>query len=419
MTALELKNQAVLTLLRRQPFMFHLVAPLRYEETDEVPTAAVVFDGVANESWLKVNPDYVTSLTALELEGLLAHEIMHVLHDHTVAPHVGDWTWNIAADLAVNTILLKQKYVLPQGALTPESVAKQLSEELQRPVAPPEGLESAYWYYRWLHEQKKENQEEQSSCGSSGGSSSDNSDNESNAESDSTPGTGGSLQDKADPHAHWNNQEQEQDKELNKRFVAQHVQKAMEQSNGSIPGYLDALARELLRVLEEPKVRWNKLLKRFVGFKAGVALKPSSGRENKYGQVPKIVFRPSAKFMVFVDVSGSVDNKLASKFFSELEGLSRQGYSFDTAQFSVSVAMTGKFKKGLSYQRKFCGGTNFHVPFEWLREEKLYTRYDGVIILTDGEADWPSESEMTLPTLWVLSQEMQTPAHINSITIED
>lgn len=415
MTVLELKNQAVLTLLRRQPFMFHLIAPLRYEETDEVPTAAVLFDGVSNESWLKVNPNYVAGLSILELEGLLAHEIMHVLHDHVVAPHVGDWVWNIAADLAVNTILLKQNYALPKGALTPESVAKQLSEELQKPIAAPPSLESAYWYYRWLHEQKKSADEKQSSCGGSGNSGEPDEDNNQSQSN----GKDNSLQNQADSHAHWTGEQQDQDSELTKRFVAQHVQKALEQSKGSLPGYLEELTRSLLKVLEEPKISWSKLLKRFVGFRAGVLLKPSSGRENKYGQVPRIVFRPSSKFVVFVDVSGSVDDRLASRFFSELEGLSRQGHEFDIGQFAIDVVITGKFRKNPEYLRYMRGGTDFKAPFRFLSNHNLSKNYDGVIILTDGEADWPQPEDLVLPSLWVLSQELQPPPHINSIVIED
>jgi predicted metal-dependent peptidase len=416
--AAELKNQAVLTLLRRQPFMFHLITQLRYEETDSVPTAAVVFDGLNNESWLKVNPDFVEKLSALELEGLLAHELLHVMHEHTHSPHVREWTWNIATDLAVNTVLLKQGYVLPEGGLTPEGVATKLAEDLGHPVETPPGLMSAYWYYRWLQENAKTSEDSKDSCGGGKSETNDTQDNQKPGENQS----GSSLQEQADPHGHWSDSEGQQSpeaRELTKRMVAQHVQKASERAAGRLPGYLDSLVNELLRVLEEPSLRWNQALKRFVGFRAGVSLKASCARTNKYGQIPKILFKPSTKFMVFIDVSGSVDDELAAKFFSELEGLAKQGNEFDLAQFSIDVVPTGRFTKKPYYSRFMKGGTDFSAPFKFMLKNRLYNKYDGVIVLTDGEAPWPTPDELLLPSLWVLSAEQTTPAHINTIVIKD
>ncbi len=67
-------------LVKDYPFHARFVAAWRTQGTDAVPTAAVtVRDGTI---WLVYNPRFVTSCTLPELEGVLHHEVNHLLFGH-------------------------------------------------------------------------------------------------------------------------------------------------------------------------------------------------------------------------------------------------------------------------------------------------------------------------------------------------
>ena len=77
------------------------------------------------------NPDYIDTLTDLELRGVLAHEVMHVANGHCWrrGPRE-DRRWNQAADYAVNPIVVSSGFVLPKDALSAARFAGKSAEEI-------------------------------------------------------------------------------------------------------------------------------------------------------------------------------------------------------------------------------------------------------------------------------------------------
>jgi predicted metal-dependent peptidase len=80
---------------------------------------------------LAYNPTFVEKLSAEELEGVLAHEVMHcALAHHCRRGDRDAQLWNRAADYAVNPILIGNGITLPKDALIDPSFADLSAEEI-------------------------------------------------------------------------------------------------------------------------------------------------------------------------------------------------------------------------------------------------------------------------------------------------
>src|SRR3954452_13115257 len=100
------------TLLLDHPFFGTLLFRLGAKPSGSVATMAT--DGVS----LFYNPDFVETLNAAELAGVLAHEVMHpALQHHTRRADRDRERWNIACDYAINPLLLDAGLTLPKDVL--------------------------------------------------------------------------------------------------------------------------------------------------------------------------------------------------------------------------------------------------------------------------------------------------------------
>ena len=98
----------------KSAFFATLLLRLQPKSDWEVPTIAT--DGRS----LDYNPEFVTGLSADELVGVLAHEVMHCALAHPARRGARDaLLWNVAADLAINPLLRDAGMVLPNTRLMP------------------------------------------------------------------------------------------------------------------------------------------------------------------------------------------------------------------------------------------------------------------------------------------------------------
>lgn len=127
-----------------------------------------------------------------------------------------------------------------------------------------------------------------------------------------------------------------------------------------------------------------------------------------------------------VDKSGSISVEAILSVMKEIECALKQinGLSGKLLFFDMEVTKPITFSNGKELLKQGVpmpsGGTDFHVIFEYVREEMIRNLPKGIIILTDGYADFPSQAEAkNIPTLWVIVDSRQTPkwgkcVHINS-----
>src|SRR5258708_9858026 len=105
-------QKARTALLLDHPFYGSLLFRLGGRPSGSIQTMAT--DGVS----LFYNPEFVETLNAAELAGVLAHEVMHpALQHHTRRADRDRERWNMACDYVINPLLLDAGLTLPKDVL--------------------------------------------------------------------------------------------------------------------------------------------------------------------------------------------------------------------------------------------------------------------------------------------------------------
>src|SRR5215471_2030345 len=118
-------SRARTQLLLNQPFFGTLCLRLKLVPLPSFPTMAT--DGRR----IVYNPAFVEKLGPAELEGVLAHEVMHcALAHHCRRGERDAQLWNQATDYAVNPILINNGITLPKDALIDPAFADLGAEEI-------------------------------------------------------------------------------------------------------------------------------------------------------------------------------------------------------------------------------------------------------------------------------------------------
>lgn len=167
---------------------------------------------------------------------------------------------------------------------------------------------------------------------------------------------------------------------------------------GTMPGTL----QQVLKASLKAKIDWRKVLS---GFRASIL---SSGRKltrmrpNRRTGFANMgsIRRFNTRLLVAVDVSGSVSDKSVSDFYGVVNSAFRYGFeSVDVLQFDHGVQSVVSLTKAVK-DFAVCGrgGTSFQEPVDFAH----MNGYEGLVILTDGEASPPRIPEgMNTGILWV------------------
>jgi predicted metal-dependent peptidase len=214
---------------------------------------------------------------------------------------------------------------------------------------------------------------------------------------------GGSESFGFDDHEGWD-QLSDEEREFIKGKIKQSIAEASNECDrtgswGSVPSEIRKKIREMI----SNEVDWKKVLRSAVGSKRRANREGSIRRlHRKYpGIHPGSQRSYTSNWAVYVDQSGSVGNDDLALAFGELGSLAKKT-TFDVFYFDTSVDEKNGFtwKKGqrVHPQRTRCGGTDFSAPTKHANENKH--KYDGFIIITDGEAALPPPAK--LRRVWVL-----------------
>ena len=123
LTAEQTMVKARSNLVLKHPFYGVLALKLKLQDHDETDTASV--DGRV----LRYNSRWVNKYSLTQIEGLVAHEVMHCVFNHMTRRQERDPAkWNIAADHAINLLLLEDGFILPDGGVHDEKY-KDMSTE--------------------------------------------------------------------------------------------------------------------------------------------------------------------------------------------------------------------------------------------------------------------------------------------------
>ena len=99
--------KAKIKLQKKSPFFAYLVMNLKIVEKKEVGSM-----GVDNKGNCYYNPSFVEGLTNEEVEGVLCHEVMHIVLEHLVRGQNEEYPvlLNVAMDMCINDLLLENDF---------------------------------------------------------------------------------------------------------------------------------------------------------------------------------------------------------------------------------------------------------------------------------------------------------------------
>ncbi len=396
--------------MQKNAFLATISRYIKKLPSDKLPTAGVGYDPTTEDVTLFYNLDFFSGLTEAEAEGVLHHEFYHVIWSHITSrrknPHM--W-WNIATDLAINSIITQdQKGTLPKGCFIPgqrpafsdgtgKVKCQRLTddgkiEEYERDLTPeekkmnedfadmivkfPHGAASEF-YFDKIAQWAKENNTD-----------------------------GGGYMNSFDDHGDWEKIADGQ-KDLVAGKVRQILERAVNEADGRADGWgsMPQEVREEIRRMVNNSIDWRKVLKSYVGMLLRGNRRNSFKRINKkYPYIhPGVKRSYLPRIGIFIDQSGSVGDEHIERMFAALENLARKT-TFDVFFFDTEVDQKNAFTwtKGRKSnpKRTRAGGTDFEAVTTFVNSSKNRGKWDGYIIMTDGECSKPSKSR--IKRSWIL-----------------
>jgi len=308
---------------------------------------------------LGYNPDFVRMLLPVELRGVIAHEVMHIVLMHPFRCGSRDQVkWNYACDYAVNPILKDDNFILP----TPH-----LYEQKWHYL-------SADKIYRLLP--------------------------------DSPKNSGGAGMGDVKEYKSGKGDGYEAPKSFKEKEWKVEVSRAasIAKARGMLPGSLSSLIEKIL----EPVISWKSVLSRFIteNSRSDYMWSRPNRRYLHMGIYLPSLYNPTlGNIAVIVDTSASVSNKELQRFASELYSV-LQVYPSTTVDVIYVDTRITKHEVITIEDFKFTamgrGGTDFRPGFAFIESEGIDPSC--VIYFTDGECRSFPESP-DYPTLWALTGE--------------
>ena len=407
-------DRHLISFLQDSPFFAELSRYIRKVPTVDLPTAAVAYDPKFDDITLYWCPEFFRGLTDQEIRGVLTHEFYHLIFCHlTERRKTPPKMWNVATDLAINSIISgHSNSALPKGCLMPgvfpsppEGREWTKEEKDAMPIAQliasfPKD-QSSEWYFEKLKDKVEEERKKNGGAGDGGDGMGD--------------------LDSFDDHDAWDSIPDEL-KDVVAGKVGAAVERAVKHADsqangwGNIPAELrDAIRRSVTNIVD-----WRSVLRQFIGNISRGERTTTIKRINKrYPYIhPGAKRGYVAKLLIAIDQSGSVDDSQLALFFSELSSLTKK-VSVTVLPFDCSADIRDSFewKRGSKVEAKRVrgGGTDFNAPTAIVNDPKNRGKWDGMLILTDGECSKPNPSRVKRG--WVVSPGHKLEFSTDELTI--
>lgn len=330
------------------PFFGALALKLTPIECDDSITKTMATDGRS----LFYNVAFVDSMSDQHLVGLYAHEVMHpAMQHHTRREDRDPERWNIAADHAINPLIIEAGMTLPPGALLDPQYAGLSAEQIYSKLPPP-------------------------------------------TPGDQQPGEVLDAPEPSQDAAEWQ--------------VAVKQATAAAQMMGHLPASLKIAVEQQTA----SKVDWKALLRRFVQQTAAsdYSWKLPNRRYMSGGiYLPELRSETMPPIVVAVDTSGST-SAFIPMFAAELQAIVDECRPESTYVIycDAEVQRVDHFERGepVEMHVEGGGGTRFDPPFDYVDVEQLSPSC--FIYLTDGEGRFP-ESIPDYPVLWAMTGKIVAP----------
>jgi predicted metal-dependent peptidase len=335
-------------LLLNNPFFGVLALKLRVVE-DNNPGATAWTDGTR----LGYNPEFIKDLTDPQLQGLIAHEVMHCVYKHQIRrQNRKPRKWNVAGDHVINLGLLESGFDLPDGGTHDEQYKNMSTDHVYNLLPDPPEDELPQW-----------------------GEVRDN--------------EGQSSSERAEADHDWT-------------IAAKQAAEAARQA-GNLPGHLEKLIGDIL----EPKLPWKEMLRNFMTQprRDDYSMSRPNRRFISSGiYLPAMWSEGLGDMVITVDTSGSISAQELAEFQSEINCILEDTrpqkvyvlYCDTDVHKDVDEFTPDDYPVQLTFRGG--GGTDFTEPFNWVTDHNINP--DAFVYLTDlyGSCNAP---EPMYPVLWV------------------
>jgi predicted metal-dependent peptidase len=344
---------------------------------------------------LYYNPEYIGRLTLEQTQFVLAHEALHCALSHFARrQHRVKQRWDIACDLAINPLLIKDGLKPPPGVLMKSGFEGMMAEEIYPYIEEDMADET--------HDEHFYDEETKSHGGDAGQSLEENDQTGGGA----SGGSEGAEQSGAVPRP-LTETEQEQLAVQWRQRLAGAAQQAMQ------AGKLGASMARLVEHLLQPQLPWRMLLARYMTAAArdDYSFQRPSRREGD--AILPTLKSTQVDVVVALDTSGSVNDTELQEFVSEIDAIKGQM----RARLTLHACDAALCKNGpwlFEPWEEFTlpnniygrGGTRFTPVFEWLKGEGR--KPDLLVYFTDAEGEFP-KLEPDYPVLWLVKGRGKVP----------
>lgn len=354
-------TRARVRMLASHPFFGMLALRLKLVEEPGVPTAGV--DG----THLFYNPEWVKKLSLPQLQGLMAHEVMHCVFDHISRRGAREARrWNVAGDFAINHLLLEAGLQLPPGGCVDKQYAGMTVDEI----------------YMRLPASATAPKDDEFVCEVLQG----------------TPSVGGAEPTTANDSVTANT------------WKVNAAQAAMiAKQSGNLPASLERLIGEML----EPQVDWREQLRHLMTETSKDDyswMRPSRRHVAEGIYLPSLHSQSAGRVVVAIDTSGSITNEMLQVFGSEVAAVcsSVLPAAIDVIYCDARVNHVDHFDKGeeATFKMHGGGGTAFDPPFTWVAEQGFAPVC--FIYFTDGYGSFNFEPP-PYPVIWCMTTDVEAP----------
>ena len=348
-------------LLLRHPFFGNMATRLKLvDASDWCPTLAT--DGRT----FYYNVGFVDKLTPKQAEFGFAHEVLHNVFDHMGRRDSRDpQLSNIAADYAANQILKDERI-----GEVPEWI-KIFQDNKYRGKSYEEIYDDIY---------EKAEKIDISSLGELLDEHLEDGDEGPDGEGD---GDGPDGNGKGRPKL-----TAEEKKQIRDEIKEAMVSAAQSAGAGKIPA---GVAR-LIKDFTEPKMDWRELLRMNIQsiLKSNFSFSRPNRKSQQCGAIlPGMMNDETVDVCCAIDMSGSISDKQAKDFLSEVKGImdeyvdfNLQLWCFDTQVYNYAKFTGDTAQDILEYQVKGGGGTDFDANYEYMKEHGIEPKK--FIMFTDG-----------------------------------
>lgn len=348
---------ARIRLVRNHIFFGAIAMRLHLQPEDSLPSLA----GVDGKN-IFFNPTQLADVSSSQLEGLLAHEALHIMLLHHLRRGSRDpKKWNIAGDHAINLTLLAERFELPANGLHDPKYRGMSAEQI----------------YALLP--------------------------------DSPTGEGFDIV--MDGNSNMLEKEVKAEEERIKAAVVNAAALARK------AGQMTAGIERLIEAICEPKANWQTVLAEYVTEIAAHDFdwaRPSQRHLHQYGIIcPTLDSRDKlGRIGIGNDASGST-LRFQEQFASEISDiLSQFDCTITVLNHDTEVKSVDEYSSDdLPIQLKIvgCGGTRFDTFYTTVRDEY---DFDLLIHLTDGEASWRGVEAPSCPVIVACCGDTGTIAQI-------